>query len=110
MHIQLTNNNNKEIQLLFVSKLREAFKFQKQLNLVKIEQLYPTLLLLTFESSRTVQCFIFLKLCVYLYMSRSLAVKLKTNYSILLISFYSMFSSDLYDGNCKGLSIYNISR
>ena len=64
MHIQLTNNNKKEIQLLFVSKLREAFKLQKRLNLGKIEQLYPTLLLLTFESSRTVQCFIFLKLCV----------------------------------------------
>ena len=51
MHIQLTNNNKKEIQLLFVSKLREVFKFEKRLNLGKIEQLYPTLLLLTFESS-----------------------------------------------------------
>ena len=64
MHIQLTNNNKKEIQILFVQKLREAFKFQKRLILGKIEQLYPTLLLLTFESSRTVQCFIFWKLCV----------------------------------------------
>ena len=58
MNIQLTNNTKKDNQLLFVSKLREAFKVQKRFNLGKIEQLYLTLLLLTFESSRTVQCWI----------------------------------------------------